>query len=213
MRDRLSFAYAALLLLCLLAPGGRAAAQEADAPKFEVGAHFSALPLDDNPSNNSLCAVCGTFVYAGLGGRLTYNLTDGVALDSELNFFSRENESFRSRRVGGRAVQGLFGVKAGRRFERVGVFAKARPGFLSFGETIAGGFGSIPATVSRKTHFNVDLGGVVEFYPSRRFLVRVDAGDTIVRYGEENLPGALSPVSRADTRHNFQFSTGVAFRF
>ncbi len=59
----------------------------------------------------------------------------------------------------------------------------------------------------------VDVGGVVELYPSRKAVVRVDMGDTIVRYGEESLDGAQSPIVVASTRHNFQFSVGVGYRF
>lgn len=198
-------------LLCLFLFSGKAEAQT-DTPKFELGAHFSALPIDDDPTNNSFCNACDTFVYAGIGGRFTYNLNDSLALDSEVNFFLRENRGFTSRRVGGRPVQALFGVKAGKRFEKAGVFGKVRPGFLSFSETISSGLGSFAPQFSRRTHFNLDVGGVVEFYPSRRAVVRVDVGDTIIRYGEENLPGALSPFDGA-TRHNLQLNAGVAYRF
>lgn len=199
-------------LLFLSAVALRAQAQT-DAPKFEVGAQFSALPVNEEPSDDSLCPACGTFVYTGVGGRFTYNLNDSLALDSEVNFFLRENRGLVSRRVGGRPVQGLFGVKAGRRFRRVGLFAKARPGFLSFSKAISSGLGDFDLRLSRRTHFNVDVGGVVEFYASRKVAVRLDAGDTIIRYAGENIEGALSPISTAFTRHNFQFGAGMVFRF
>ena len=32
-------------------------------------------------------------------------------------------------------------------------------------------------------YFSMDVGGVVEFYPSRRIVTRLDIGDTIIRYG------------------------------
>jgi len=32
-------------------------------------------------------------------------------------------------------------------------------------------------------YFSMDVGGVVEFYPSRRIVTRPDIGDTIIRYG------------------------------
>ncbi len=199
-------------LLCLLIFGSKAEGQT-ETPKFELAAQFSALALDDPSAGSPLCNACGTFVYTGVGGRLTYNLNNSVALDSEVNFFLRENQGFTSRIVGGQPVQGLFGVKAGKRFERVGVFGKVRPGFLSFSETISSGLGGSGIQLSRRTHFNVDVGGVVELYPSRKAVVRVDMGDTIVRYGEESLDGAQSPIVVASTRHNFQFSVGVGYRF
>lgn len=70
--------------------------------------------------------------------------------------------------------------------------------------------------VVRSTHFSMDLGGVVEVYPSRRVIVRFDAGDTIVRYGPRDfLDFAHTPAFfrvPARSTHNFQFSSGVSFR-
>lgn len=197
-----------LFALCV-----RAQAQEEAAPKFEVGVQFSSIVLDDDASNNSFCNVCDEFVYKGIGGRFTYNVNDHLAVETEVNLFLNENEAFISRRIGGRPVQALFGVKAGRRFERVGVFGKVRPGFISFNRTVANGLGgSLEPVLARKTHFNLDVGGVFEVYPSRKVVLRVDAGDTIVRYGEENLAGASIPFE-GGTMHNFQFNAGVGFRF
>lgn len=200
---------AALTFLSVMC--GQARAQE-EAPKFEVGAQFSSIDVDDNPSDFSFCNSCDEFVYRGVGGRFTYNVNDGLAVETEVNFFLNRNEGYTSRRVGGRPVQALFGVKAGRRFGRVGFFGKARPGVISFSEPLSYGLGFSNSTVMRRTHFNLDVGGVFEVYPSRGVLLRFDAGDTLIRYGAENLGGAVSGVE-GDTRHNFQFSTGVGFRF
>ncbi len=61
----------------------------------------------------------------------------------------------------------------------------------------------------------MDLGGIVEFYPSKRSIVRVDAGDTIVRFRGES--ATISPFSTisipGDTTHNFQVSIGFSYRF
>ena len=201
------------LVVALLFLSALASQAQTETPKFEAGAQFSALPINEDPSDDSLCPACGTFVYTGVGGRFTYNLNASLAFDSEVNFFLRENLGMISRRVGGRPVQGLFGVKVGRRFRRVGVFAKARPGFLSFSKTVSSGLGELDLRLTRRTHFNMDVGGVFEFYASRKVIVRLDAGDTIIRYGGENIAGALSPISTATTRHNFQFAAGMMFRF
>lgn len=199
-------------VLCLFALGAYARAQEEGAPRFEVAAQFSAIAIDDDPGVIPGCPACDTFVYKGVGGRFTYNVNDHLAVETEVNFFLNENRGYTSRRVGGKPVQALFGVKAGRRFGRAGVFAKARPGVISFGDTIdfAVGVGSGPLT--RTTHFNLDVGGVFEVYPSRGVVLRVDAGDTIIRYGEDRPAGALSAFE-GDTRHNFQIKAGVGFRF
>ena len=63
----------------------------------------------------------------------------------------------------------------------------------------------------------MDVGGVVEFYPSSRIVTRFDFGDTIIRYGEyrrESFVASVPFLSRPpETKHNFQFSAGVGFRF
>ena len=70
----------------------------------------------------------------------------------------------------------------------------------------------------------VHVGGVVEFYPSRRIVTRFDVGDTVIRYGVYREAAALVcalsfPCTTqlferaAETRHNLQLSAGVGFRF
>lgn len=201
-----------IAVLALFALSFRAHAQE-DVPKLEIGAQFSSIDVDDDPMDDISCAGCDTFVYRGVGGRFTYNVNDHLAVETEVNFFLNENNKRISRRVGGRPVQALFGVKAGRRFKQVGLFGKVRPGVISFSRVVNNGLGgTLDPVFARRTHFNLDVGGVFEVYPSRNLVFRVDAGDTIVRYGEEHEVGVL--FTRAgDTRHSFQFNTGVGFRF
>src|SRR5256714_15110446 len=100
--------------------------------------------------------------------------------------------------TGGKVEEAQFGVKGGKRWQKFGIFAKARPGFVSFDNTIkitrelfAPFPGATPRlfnifTPERKTHLSADVGGVLEFYPSRRMLVRFDIGDTIIRYREHD---------------------------
>lgn len=86
-------------------------------------------------------------------------------------------------------LQGQFGIKAGKRFRRFGFFGKARPGFVSFGRSVKlvrtmpstfSGFPFIAGVfeTGRRTFFANDFGGVIEFYPARRFSLRIDVQDT-----------------------------------
>lgn len=208
-------AFAAALLCLLFVTPSAARAQERDAPKMEVGAHFTTLEL--NPPD-----FFGTSTQPGLGGRFAYNATDYLGLEGEINLMPQRN-------FFGRTVQGQFGVKAGKRWRRAGVFAKARPGFVSFSEVV--GFNGRTTTFTRpdgtvvvvpevgfarRTHLSVDVGGVLEFYPSRKFLVRVDAGDTMINYRRGELPPGVvlfDPIEPEGLSHNFQLSAGVAYRF
>lgn len=210
---------AALVLLCLFFASGDARAQAKDAPKVELGVQFSSLTLADSFNQTE----------PGFGGRVTYNLTDNVALEAQFDFFPN-GERFRGYRNGGRIAQGLFGVKAGKRFEKFGIFGKVRPGFTSFS---AGREEIIALTTPppdpifgpvlrferhRETHFATDVGAVLEFYPTRRIVTRFDAGDTIIRFGDSNSTfftgsGLQTFPIPGEVRHNFQFSAGIGFRF
>jgi len=125
-----------------------------------------------------------------------------------------------------------FGAKIGKRFSRWGVFGKARPGFVEFtkvNELVSTRTFNvqifnqiIPVTVgqfrvAKKFYPSIDLGGVVEFYISRRWMARFDIGDTVLRYGEVPAQGfsLRNQIERRppETHHNLQVSSGVGFRF
>jgi hypothetical protein len=220
------FTLAVIALFILVAPVTEGQTQES---KFEGGGQFSSLQLDIRSATST-----GTFTISkdrqnisGFGGRFGYNLTRSVALEAEVNFFPQNRDL-----EGGRKVQGLFGIKAGKRLERIGLFARGRPGFIRFGKGdyfFAHGCAQIfPPPLGcfdpvARTSFAIDLGGVVELYPSPRIIVRFDAGDTIVRLPARTVaasdptfgpPGYLVAIPvNAETRHNFQGSVGFGFRF
>jgi hypothetical protein len=214
------------------AAAGASAPRPNKATRFEAGAQFTSL------SFNSIGSPTGEgFIFdprekktePGFGGRFTYNLTRYFAFEAETNLLPRKF----SLTIGasGRVTQGLFGIKAGHRFHSFGIFGKARPGFVSFGSSFkqVGLTPPLPNPFNdrlvargifefgRRTFFAADLGGVFELYPSRRWLVRFDGGDTIIHYGERSVDSFFTAppiiVAPPETRHNFQFSTGVGFRF
>jgi len=192
-------------------------AESKDPAKIELGIHFSSLnigPLDGQVFVDPDHARSE----AGAGVRFGYNLTKSVAFEAEVNFFPNEQPVFFDR--GGNMLQGQFGVKAGKRFDKFGIFAKARPGFLNFSQVLAqtgtqtftfnGQTFTIPIFgIERKSFFTLDVGGVVEFYPSRRVLVRFDVGDTMVNLGDQR---EFIANPRRFT-HKLQFTSGIAFRF
>ena len=199
-KTSISFAVCALVLLA----GTSSFSQTSDPPRFEVGAQFSLLNFDrlDNLGERRRTEIGG-------GGRFTVNINKYVAAETELNYFPQED----SIRIGtidvplwGKKTLVVAGIKAGGRTERVGVFGKARPGFIHF--SYAPGFACIAlvgvvCNQPKTTVFAVDLGGVFEYYPSRRTVVRFDAGDTIIRQDKRFF----------DTSHSLQTSIGVGVRF
>ena len=222
--------FAAFLTMFVL--GFNVSAQTDDVPRFEVGAQFSTLQRrKPQPLFNSPTIVPDDFErdnrYGG-GARFTYNLTEYIAVEAEGNFFPKKDEFRDLSSPGGNIIQAQFGVKIGKRFKRFGFFGKARPGFVRFSEasemtgtrTIT--FNNQQFTVGefrvgKATYFSTDVGGVAEFYPSRRLVARFDIGDTIIRYGayrRESLILSIPFLERpAETKHNLQFSAGVGFRF
>ena len=197
----------ALVIVALLAPAA-ARAQAGDAPdvdahKAEVGVFYTGVNLEGFGETVN-----------GLGGRFGYNLNRHLALDAEFSFFP---ETRLGNRQLGQKAQGFVGVKAGARASRVGVFAKARPGVMFIGE-VTSGFnctGTSFGQTCRPSHnnFALDAGGVLELYPSARTIVRLDAGDTIVRIRNATAGVIGAPAVTSDTTHSFQFSVGFGYRF
>jgi hypothetical protein len=216
MKTRALFTFNALMLALLVFNGG-ASAQERDAPKAEIGIQYSSLSVN-------LPGFGGTENAVGVGGRVTYNLTDYFAVEAEGNLFPSDLR--RDYTTGGASQQMQFGAKVGRRFRRFGLFAKARPGFVAFNNvaevsgydsfTFAGQTYFFPNfRQTSKTYFSMDLGGVLEFYPSKRILTRFDVGDTMIRYPERDNPSSftIAPPPRlpAELRHNLQVTAGIGF--
>lgn len=234
----LHLASVALAAVLLFSAAPRARAQDAG-PRWEVGGQFTAFDVSNGSASVSStvpcfvppCPVITTTAdhratELGFGGRVGYSFNRHVAFEAEANLFPRERALTDEDFTGGRKVQGLFGVKAGRRYERVGLFAKARPGFVHFAEGDLEQVGSCLSVfppplgcfeTRGRTDFALDLGGVVELYPSSRTLLRFDVGDTVLWTRAHNVPvralgGVVVGVPDATT-HNFQGSVGFGFRF
>jgi hypothetical protein len=148
-----------------------ALAQSQELPKFEVAAEFTSLERGDFSDRTE----------PGFGGRFTYNLNTVFSLEAAGYFFPKECFNCANN---GRVTQAVGGMKVGKRFESWGIFAKVRPGIVSFskGQFDVVPIGPVtPATSfeilrSRVTSFATDIGGVLEFYPSKRIVTRFDAG-------------------------------------
>jgi hypothetical protein len=206
-------------------------------PSTELGFQFSVLR-----QNNSIFFSTPELIFRqphigrwtpGLGGRGVYNITRYWSVEGEMNIFPGDNA------INGRILEGLVGTKYGLRRKRAGFFAKVRPGLLHMSKSLSScGFASLTdiRCVFERTRndFALDVGGVLELYSSRRWLVRFDMGDTVQFFrGNKNVEFfTFTPVSRINVRpvkiaqssqdmfderphtfHNLQFSAGVSFHF
>jgi hypothetical protein len=211
-------------------------AQAQDEKKLEVGGQFSLLRVETLTADSTgiVCVTtpCPTIAFShgnetelGFGPRIGYNATSYLTLEAEGNFFPRDRDL-----EGGRKVQGLFGAKVGKRFDKAGIFAKARPGFVRFSrgdyQPGPGGCAAVfPPPLAcfqpvAKTNFAIDLGGVGEIYPSKNTIIRFDAGDTIIRFGDRRVAASSNTLSTlvvvpvaSETKHNLQVGVGFGYRF
>lgn len=197
----------AVLTLTIFSPAAARAqgggAPDVDTHRAEVGVLYTGVNLEGFGETVN-----------GLGGRFGYNFNKHLALDAEFSFFP---ETHLGNRQSGQKTQAFAGVRAGARSRYVGLFAKARPGVMFIGE-VTSGFncnGTNFGRTCRPSHNNLalDVGGVLEFYPSPRAIVRLDAGDTIVRIRNATAGVIGNPAVTSDTTHNFQFSVGFGYRF
>ena len=179
---------------------------------FELGGNFTSLRFNQ----------AGQF---GPGVDGVFNFNRYLALDGSFSWLPTNTYAH--------VRTGFFGAKAGYRTEHFGFFGKVRPGFLSVGnrvrnETFAviSGPGSLPVLINfseridRQTQKALDVGAVMEYYPAHHWSLRWDFGDTLL-FREKGPTitiinnGIVStfPSPTRDTKHNFQFSTGVHYRF
>lgn len=200
-----------ILLLIGLLTGGRAAAQAPEA-RFAVAAQISALRLADVDATN-----------AGIGGRLSFDLAPWLAMEGDLVYFPRErfeSPAFSDltpdlRLAYSRERVGVFaGPRMGVRGGRLGLFGRIQPGFTRLTHRSVECRGDDCARVllliappQYRTEFAVQVGGAVEFYPSRRTIARIDLGSTLVRHR------SLAPPCDDCTSRNLFSSVGIGFRF
>lgn len=199
MRKNLSTAgIAGFLLFSINTP---VASAQSDPRKLELGAQFVLMRQEAFALN-----CCSAKWDAGFGGRITYDATRFLSVEAELNYLPQDVRL-------GRKTQALFGIKAGRRTDRLGVFGKARPGFMRFSRVFdCQGEDVRSCGEFAYTEVAMDLGGVVEFYPSPRSVLRFDVGDTIIHLRE--LTFIANPrIEESRTVHSLQLNIGIGIRF
>src|SRR5688572_28469091 len=215
MNRRLFF----LAIACLVLVQSSSLAQSQDLPKFEVAGEFTTVEREMFGERRT---------EPGVGTRFTFNFNRSLAFETAGYFFPKECNPCRN---GGNMSQVVAGAKIGKRFENWEIFAKARPGVVSFSQgefnvvsVTPGGPFPVAIESNRITSFATDFGGVLEFYPSPKIVTRFDVGDTIIHFRRRTINGigfnpitnefTLVPFTRpARTTHNFQFIAGVGFRF
>ncbi len=207
-----------LLALCLFITANAYA--QSETPRLEIGVQVSALNLGDF----KLAVPDLSESQRGAGGRITVNFNDSLALEGEFNIFPNNfrisvpqlNQFVTRKLTRDRVDQFLFGVKFGVRSRLFGIFGKIRPGFVRSelqDETANSANPTLNTLFRTSSGLALDLGGVLEFYPSRHTMLRFDLGDTLIRYETKaQATGSNAPKSKF-TNHNLQASAGFGLRF
>jgi hypothetical protein len=184
---------------------------QSDRPAMEVAGHVALQQLNDSGTTT-----------AGIGGRFGLELSRWVSLDAEVTFFPKDEFEIHPSAdppppaqvsYARRRTDVLAGVKVGLRGDRFGLFGKVRPGFTHLTDRGIECIGAMCALMlfarpEYRTEFALDLGGIVEFYPTRRTVARVDFGDMMIRNR-----GTAAPPCADCTTHNFTSRFGFGLRF
>jgi hypothetical protein len=198
--------YTLVICAAALLAGSRDASAQPGQPRFDAGAQIAAASSQQFEGSDF-----------GVGGRFAWHPLSLLGVEAELDLYPGEFPEGRA--FSRRRVEGLFGVTAGPRFDRVRLFGKLRTGFLRLDEA-PGPLACIlifPPPLSctlaaGRTLAVIDVGGGVEASVTARTFVRLDAGDRLTKY-----PGPSFDAAgvRRDSffGHDFRFAAGAGVRF
>jgi len=174
--------------------------------RFEAGAQIVAVRSGEFDAND-----------VGFGGRFSWQPTDLIGAEAEMNVYPRRFPASRSTTFSRGRIEGLFGATIGPRLGSIRPFARLRPGFVTFrGNTIACILIFPPPLscqlAAGRTVFALDIGGGIELFAGATTFIRVDAGDRLMKY-----PGPSFRTGRVAQKdffsHDFRMSAGAGVRF
>jgi hypothetical protein len=158
----------------------------------------------------------------GITGRYTLNFRPELALETSFTFYPPHLSPVAGQ--GGRSLSWFAGPKAGIRRNTWGLFGKAMPGFRHF--TSVPDFrieSTSPLQVSSvtegRTHFALELGGVLELYPTSKWIIRTDVTEVLTRFGDDMRPPIVIPTGIAvfgytpgEIHPSISISAGIGYR-
>ena len=175
--------------------------------RFEFGAQYSFVRLTSND--------LGATNYSGFGGRFDWNLNRRLALETQLDFFPEDLLPLLSIQ-GGQTLQAAFGIRAKVvQTRHLSVFGLVRPGFFHFTDALysnpnsSTGFSTQP-----ETHFALNIGGGIEYYPSAHWVLRADIEGNPYRVPNTTIaePGGGTGLAVGSIDDTTRLSIGVAYR-
>ncbi len=153
---------------------------------------------------------------SGGGLWVSWNLGRYLSWDTSAIYFPHDDHTA-DFQDGGPSFDGFSGIKAGVRGERVGMFAKVRPGAIVFARTEDSLFltrQSFLVTDSKFVDFGLDTGGVVEVYPAGHAILRAEAGELSIFYpAKTTMAQGVAVRAPGLERSAVMLLFGVGYRF
>src|SRR5579883_1017746 len=213
MLARCRFLRLPLLLIFALLFARASAAQQYTSQ--EIGLGVVAQTASSYQENTSY--VGSRHIFAGPQGRYTYNLSPSLAIEGSVGYLP----GYQSTLAGdnGHELLVLAGVKAGWRGRRFGLYGKIEPGISSWSPGLIlykVGPGMQPQEFSqRRSNFTLDYGGVFEWYPTRRTIVRFDLSQTLAAEYDQVLDrsGSLEITEPGHIAQHLGLGLSIAHRF
>ncbi|MEY4093280.1 MAG: hypothetical protein RLZZ53_479 [Acidobacteriota bacterium] len=155
----------------------------------------------------------------GFGGRLTFKPVSLIGIEADVTWYPSEYEpdgvAFSRNRT-----EGLLGITVGPKIDRIRPFAKVAAGFLKVGAT-PGAFACIAifppplncSLASGDTLQAYEVGGGIEFDASRRFFIRADIADRILKYPGPTFDDNFKIQEDGFFGHAVRFTLGAGIRF
>jgi len=201
MRPRVPFVSSVFFGVLLVA--GPAGAQTPDR-RGDVSAQLSVRSLHEFDETE-----------VGFGARLSYRFSGWIAADGEVSFFPGDagSPAFSASRL-----EGLAGLRVGPRLGSVGVFLAVRGGAVHFAEApepfpcIAIFPPPLVCAIGGDTVPTVQFTGGVEIFPGDRWVVRVEAGDQLLRYSGPAFTADRDVIDESAWKHNFKATVSLGFR-
>jgi hypothetical protein len=180
----------------------------AQAQSFEAGVHVAAAQWSEFDGND-----------VGFGGRFTWKPSALIGVDADLTWYPSDfpGDTFA---FSGNRFEGLFGVTAGPRLNRIRPFVKGAAGFLASSEApepfaciaiFPPPLNCLMAAGQTMTAF--EIGGGVEVSATDRAFVRVDVSDRMLKYPAPTFDSNFEIVDEAFYGHALRFTVGLGYRF
>jgi hypothetical protein len=144
-----------------------------------------------------------------------FGVSRWLLIDGAMFYLPRDDLE-RDYQDGGQALEAFCGPMIGHRGRTVGVFAKIRPGAVEFMHTVAQEATGPHLSIrfDKFTDIGLDMGGVVEVYPSAHLVVRTDLGVNTIFYRSRSVlvNNHLTNIA-GEEQGSILFLTGVGWRF